>query len=151
MNKFIDRLPQDIIDYIIPFTYQLQNKPLLCDIKNYKETKDLVLELYYKWWIIYMGETEPEHKYWLINNIIAYINNYKATMYGYVEDFYNIFRRNQYLQTHEDINNYVSSLENKSVDRQINIIWSLLTPKERNDIINDFLEDNPILTTALHF
>ena len=150
MNKFIHRLPEDIIDYIIPYTYQLQNKQLLCDIKNYKETKDIVLELYYNLWIIYMEETEPEDKYWLINNIIAHINNYKATMYGYVENFYNIFRRNQYLQTYEDINNYVSILETKPVDSQINIIWALLTPKERYDIINEFQESTQNLTIALH-
>lgn len=49
MDIFINKLPDDIIQYIIPYTYQLQNKPLLNDIKNYKETKDIISELYYNY------------------------------------------------------------------------------------------------------
>lgn len=32
MNKFINRLPLDIVLQIIPYTYHLQNKNLLHDI-----------------------------------------------------------------------------------------------------------------------
>jgi len=138
MNIHIRKLPQDIVDYIIPYTYQLQNKPLLEDIKNYNESKELILDLYYNYYIVNLEETEPEDKYWIVNDLIGFINNYQATMYGYVENFYNIFRRNQYLQTCESINSYVSNLETKPVDSQINIFWALLTPKERNEFIVSF-------------
>jgi hypothetical protein len=139
MNIHIRKLPQDIVDYIIPYTYQLQNKPLLEDIKNYNETKELILDLYYNYWIVNLEETDPEDKYWFVNDLIGFINNYQATMYGYTDNFYNTFRRNQYLQTYEDINKYVSNLETKPVDSQINIFWALLTPKERNEFIVSFL------------
>ena len=76
-----------------------------------------------------------EDKYWLINDIHAYANNYKATMYGYLDKFYNIFKRNKYLKTNEDIDNYVSNLEKKDVSSQINVFLGLLTIKERNNII----------------
>ena len=39
MNCYINKLPSDIISIIIPYTYNLQNKQLLDDIINYKETK----------------------------------------------------------------------------------------------------------------
>jgi hypothetical protein len=52
MADFIKRLPVDIILQIIPYTYNLQNKNLLNDIINYKEMRNLLLELYYKYWII---------------------------------------------------------------------------------------------------
>jgi hypothetical protein len=66
-------------------------------------------------------------------------------MYGYTEKFYNIFRRNQSLQSCETINNYVNLLEDKQVDSQINILWALLTPKERSDIIVSMQESNQFL------
>jgi len=138
MNIHIRKLPQDIVDYIIPYTYRLQNKPLLEDIKNYNESKELILDLYYKYYIVNFEEAEPEDKYWIVNDLIGFINNYQATMYGYTDNFYNTFRRNQYLQTCESINSYVSNLETKPVDSQINIFWALLTPKERNEFIVSF-------------
>ena len=145
MNIHIRKLPEEIVDYIIPFTYQLQNISLLEDIKNFNKTKKIVLELYYNYWIVYFNEEVHEDKCWLINGLIAFFNNYEATMYGYTEKFYNIFRRNQSLQSNETINNYFSLLEDKQVDSQINILWSLLTPKERSDIIVSMQENNQFL------
>jgi hypothetical protein len=94
MNDLIKKLPTDIFNYIIPFTYNLQNKILLDDIINYQQCKFKLLELYYIYWIQIAQSVDPEEdKNWLINDIIAYSNNYKATMFGYVEKFYNIFKR----------------------------------------------------------
>jgi len=56
-------------------------------------------------------------------------------MFGYVDNFYNIFKRNKYLKTNEDIDTYVDNLEKKDVSSRINIFLGLLTIKERNDII----------------
>jgi hypothetical protein len=139
MDDFIKRLPTDIILQIIPYTYNLQNKNLLNDIVNYKETRTLLLELYHKYWIIDAQMLDPEEdKNWLINDIFAYANNYKATMFGYVDNFYNIFKRNISLQTIEAIDKYVNKLEEKDVQRQINIFLGLLTMNERNDLITAF-------------
>jgi hypothetical protein len=136
MNDFMNKLPRDIVLQIIPYTYQLQNKNLLNDIINYKKAKTALLELYYKYWIIDLQSIDPdEHKYWLINDIFAYANNYNASMYGYVYNFYNIFKRNMFLKTNEDIDTYVINLEKKDVSSQINIFLGLLTIEERNDII----------------
>jgi len=132
----MNRLPKDIVLHIIPYTYQLQNKNLLEDIVNFTESRKILFELYHKYWIIGMQYHDlNEDKYWLINDIYAYANNYKATMYGYVDNFYNIFKRNKYLKTNEDIDNYVSNLEKKDVSSRINIFLGLLTIKERNNII----------------
>jgi hypothetical protein len=139
MNKFINRLPLDIVLQIIPYTYHLQNKNLLDDIINYNETKKVLFELYHKCWIIDRESLDPEEdKNWLINDIFCYANNYHATMYGYVEKFYNIFKRHLCLQTNEDIDKYVYNLEKKEVITQINIFLGLLTVKERNNIIINF-------------
>jgi hypothetical protein len=87
-----------------------------------------------------MSEYEEE-KNWLINDIFAYANNYNATMYGYIDKFYNIFKRNKYLQTKVQIDKYVNKLEKEQAITQINIFLGLLTIQERNDIIIAFLKN----------
>jgi len=149
MKEFIQKLPLDIVLQIIPYTYNLQNKNLLNDIINYKETKTMLLELYHNFWIIEMQSQEEEDKNWLINDIIAYTNGYNATMFGYVDNFYNIFKRNIFLQTNEDIDKYIYNLYNKEVTTQINIVLALLTIKERQDLISAFLVVNESITIFL--
>jgi hypothetical protein len=56
-------------------------------------------------------------------------------MYGYVESFYNIFKRNAFLQSNQDIDRYILNLEKKDVARQINVFLGMLRTEERNDII----------------
>ena len=139
MQKFIQRLPTDIILRIIPYTYNIQNKDLLMDIVNYKETKKILCRLYRILWIIERQSQDPnDDKNWLINDIFAYANDYIATMWGYTDHFYNIFKRNKYLQSNEEIDKYVYNLQKKDVSVQINIFLGLLTIKERNDIIIAF-------------
>jgi len=137
MKDLIERLPREIILEIIPYTYNVQNKNLLNDIKNYKESKQTVFELYYNCWIIHMGYPieSLEDKNWVINDLLLYANNNKASMYGYVDKFYNIFKRNIYLQTNKDVDKYANILEKKHVTTQFNIVFSLLTVEERNNFI----------------
>lgn len=143
MTELIKKLPLDIVLQIIPYTYEVQDKTLLNDIVNYKESKTILLDLYYQFWIIENQMTDPEEdKNWLINDIFAYANNYKATMFGYVDHFYNIFLRNKFLLSNIEVENYVYNLTKKDVSRQINIFLGLLTAKEREDIIANFLAEN---------
>ena len=139
MEQLMNRLPLDVIFFnIIPYTYSVQNKTLLHDIVNYHETKLLLSQLYYNFWIEQSQQDEPEVKIWLINDIYAYANHDVAGMYGWIEPFYNIFKRNTFLQTNEKIDNYLHLLERKHVTSHINIFLGLLTPKERNDVMDAF-------------
>lgn len=135
MKDFIQRLPRDIILYIIPYTYNLQNKNLLNDIINYKKTRTLLLELYYEYWIINIQQIEEPDidKYWLIKDIYGYANNYNDTMY--VDKFYNIFKRNMSLQTTEAVDKYKNNLLEKNLKTQINIFLGLFTTSERNHFV----------------
>jgi len=141
MKDFIERLTMDIILQIIPYTYSLQNKDLLNDIIHYKESRTLLLELYHHYWIIEAQMQDPEEDInWLINDIIAYANNDIATMFGYNNHFYNIFKRNAFLKTKtiKSIDKYVNKLNKKKVQTQINIFLGLFTIHERNDLITEF-------------
>jgi hypothetical protein len=136
MRELIEKLPMDIVLQIIPYTYHLQNKDLLDDIKSYTETKTLLFNNYYNYWIIFIQSQEPQDKYWLVNDLFAYTNNYNPTMNGYVEQFYNIFKRNIFLQGNQDIDRYILNLEKKHVNSQINVFLGMLTPNERSELIN---------------
>jgi len=139
MKKFISRLPTDIVLRIIPYTYNIQNKNLLIDITNYNATKKILYTLYYNLWIIERQSTDPnDDKNWLMNDILGYANNGIATMCGYNDHFYNIFKRNRHLQTNEEIDKYVYNLRQKEVSVQINIFLGLFTIKERSDVIMSF-------------
>jgi len=140
----LQKIPTDIISRIISYTYNLQNKNLLDDIINYKETKTLLFELYYNLWIVERDGYVNEDKEWLINDIFAYANNYNAGMFGYIDNFYNIFKRNLHLQTNEKIDKYIYKLQKKTLLSQINIFLGLFNIKERGDIIHNFPRVNEI-------
>jgi len=135
LAELVEKLPLDLVLQIIPYTYHLQNKELLDDIKSYSETKTILSNYYYNYWIVSLEEPEDGDKYWLINNLFSFVNNYKPTMDGYVEQFYNIFKRNAFLETSQDIDSYILQLEKKNVTTQINIFLGLLTLEERNEFI----------------
>lgn len=137
MEKIIKKLPLNVILRIIPYTYTLQSKQLLDDIVNYKESKKILSDVYYNFWVIEMQSSFIEtDKWWLLNDIFSYANDYNPICNGYIEKFYEIFKRNTFLQTNEKIDKYLSFLEKKNVLSQINIFLGLLSINERNEIIN---------------
>jgi len=145
LQQRINNLPLDIVRYIIPFTYSPTNKKILEDIVNFHTIKQVLLDLYFRYWIIELDEIEPEDKYWLLNDIYRHYNNDKAHIYGYVDDFYNRFRRNILLFTKskEEIEEYFNlHIINKNANAQINILLGLLTPNERNYLVNGFYIHN---------
>lgn len=142
VGRFIKRLPDDIKNHIIPYTYNLQNKKLLDDIQNYRMTKMVLCELYYFWWIEWVGDNESEDKHWLFNDLVAYTNDYNATMNGFIDKFYNIWGRNVFLKKRKGIDIYFQKIERKNVLTQINIVLGLLTPKERDEMVMNITERN---------
>ena len=137
LQSIFSRLPKDIINYIIPYTYNVQDKKLLHEIQNYVITNMMIRELYYQEWVINMASWPSEAEDWLINNLFGYATNYIAIAGGNVDNFYNIFYRNIKLKTEEDVDKYVKYIETMPVSRQINIFWALLTIEERKEFILD--------------
>jgi hypothetical protein len=137
MSYFIQRLPIDIVRRIIPYTYQIQEKTLLNDITHFIEIKLQLQELYHNYWTIEMQSPDAsEYIFWLINDIVRYANNYNPTMNGYVDKFYNIFKRHISLQTEDQIDQYMSKLdETDNVPTQINVFIGLLTIQEREELL----------------
>ena len=115
LNKLINTCPKEIIYLIMSYTINPQPILLRDDIKNYYTSKIIISELYYQRWI------ESEDKNWLINDIIAYINDFQPTMYGYSNRFFNLWLRNRMIINGNDVNIYYNLLEKKSVESQINL------------------------------
>ena len=129
-NILLLPLPRDIINMIIPYTYNLQNKIILEDIQNYQVSRAQIKKLYYKSWITYINTIVPEDREWVLQNLFKYVNNY----YLPTADFYKIFLKcNLSAATRPNAN-----LSKLSVDSQINIYWGLLTPSERTQMINSY-------------
>jgi hypothetical protein len=135
LPAIFSRLPADIINHIIPYTYNVQDKTLLHEIQNYVITNMMIRELYYQEWVINMAAWPSDADEWLINDLFGYANNYIAIAGNYIDKFYNIFYRNTKLKTEEDVDKYVKYIETMPVCRQINIFWALLTMQERKEFI----------------
>jgi hypothetical protein len=144
MKKQMRRLPTEVIQYIIGYTVAPQSPNLRKDIHSFVESKRRIMYLYDQYWTVDMGELEDEYKYWIANDIISYANNYQGTVFGLVDNFYTIFYRNLRLKNTFDIGVFWNHLQKKSVDTQINLLWGLLLPDERDALISVF-PDGPIL------
>jgi len=145
MKRYLSRLPCEIIQHIIGYTLQPQSSDLCKDIHSYIKSRRHIMYLYDQFWTVDMGDCENKYKNWLANDIVSYINNQQGTMYGFVDNFYNVFYRNLQLKNSEYIECYFNKLESNSVDTEINILWGLLLPEERDHIISIF-PDGPIFT-----
>jgi hypothetical protein len=137
MNFPFSDLPMDIINQIIPYTYLLQSKELLEDIRSYYISKKSIEDIYFNIFFDDYFVDDKVDKSWLINDLFAFANDYNPTMFGFVDSFYDIFSRNRMLKKDfYKINNFIGLLENNSIEKQINIFWGLFTPEERNDFID---------------
>tara|TARA_B100000686_G_C16737339_1_gene944450 strand:+ start:124 stop:579 length:456 start_codon:yes stop_codon:yes gene_type:complete len=144
VDTFIQRLPQDIINSIIPYTYQPQSETLLKDIRNYSKTINLIRNLYYQYWTVYKGYSEIEGKWQLINDIERYANNDIPTMLSFIDKFRHIWFRNFTLNNNDEFDNFIEKFVLKSTPTQINMFWGILIPQERHEFIdkifNEFLQ-----------
>ena len=136
MIDFIKLLPDDIIQKIISYSYSPQPKKLLADIRDYTHTLNFVGYIYYNRWIIDEGESEPEDRNWLANDIIRYISCHDDRGTWLCQD--HILRRlfliNDLLQSQR----YVYILDKMTAEQELRRYWGLMLPKERHEMIDRF-------------
>jgi len=130
-------LPENIVNYIIPFTYKFQPKELLEDIVSFDKSRKLITDIYFVRWYNFASTEANEDKNWLINDVIRYLNEDVATMYGYTQNFHNIFVRHIMLKnaTKEKILKFITKTDYYLVNTQIKIFWGLMNPLEREQFI----------------
>lgn len=139
-ENMLCNLPYDIILHIISYSYSVQNKKLLADIKNFHDTSNKIKNIYRMKWMTIIHDTMDANiaaDEWLINDVFSYVNNYVASIYGYTKSFYNIFRRIPRLKKTRDINKYFSIVEKYNSKTQFNIVWGLMIEDERNEFCRE--------------
>ena len=78
MERYMKRLPTEVVDKIFTYYYSPQSEDLLEDIKNYNKTLKAIKKIYYDFWInnwpVPFKPAPNQDKYWLINDIISFSN-----------------------------------------------------------------------------
>lgn len=133
VTDFVQKLPEDIINRIIPFTYSPKSQTFLYDIRNYHKTLNLIEEIYFSYWAS-RGFTELDSQWLLIFHIKTYANNNREPS-SFFDSFRHVWFRNFILNNNDDFDNFMVKYLLKPVQTQINMFWGILTPGERIDFI----------------
>ena len=117
MWDLINKLPLDILNYVLPFTYKPQPSVMLIDLVSFVSTKSEISLIYEKRYSELLEFEQNADKNWLVSDILHFmklkINKhcyYKKCLYLY-NDFMCI---------------------KKDSCSQFNIFWTLLNPNERS-------------------
>lgn len=130
----IQSLNDDLQQKILGYTYSPQPKTLLSDICDYRNSLECTKEYYFVKFMV--DEEDFVHKTdanWMLDDMFEYVANNIFRI-----DYYEFWRRLYMLRnmTEVEINGYVCNVFfDKNVETQINIMWGLLTPVEREEII----------------
>ena len=141
--EIIQKLPEDVMRYIIPYTYAVQPKELLEDIRSYYVTLKKAKDIYKRYWNV-KEENEcnccgvpNEDIDWLINDIFGFMNEDVATMIEYVPNFCDLWLRCLRLYSYEQVLEYMKVFEKKSAITQVNMMWGLMKPNERMEFVKE--------------
>jgi len=137
MAEIIKRLPTDLINRIIPYTYNPQSKELLEDIHSYFTTKQIISEIFYKRYEYLFAYEKDADMNWLVSDILCFMNHNRSTFYRYSEKLYEIYARNYMLRNVDRsiIKKIANNAYNKNIHFQFRINWGLLLPEERENFI----------------
>lgn len=135
LNRLLQLLPEELIIYIISYTYSPQTLKLTNDIRNFVASNNILQELYYERWMHTFEYEENANQNWIDNDLIGYMNQGQATMHGYRKNFYDIIARNYFVNEKMHKNFSRSIRHSNSVKRTNSLLWGLFTIEERNDFL----------------
>ena len=119
-KQFFHSLPQDVLSYILPFTYKTQCPFLLDDIRNFVVTKTAIQLIYYERNKDLL-EYEPNADLnWLINDILVFHKNH--------------INKDSYKKMIYLLDEYV--FLQKNIHFRFNTFWSFMSPFKRILFIN---------------
>jgi len=136
MRKFLQSLPEEIKNHIISYTYSPQSLKLMEDVQNYVSSKNIVQTLYYnRWNHTFFYEEQADHN-WLYNDLIGYMNEGQATMFGYRARFHDILSRNYSINLNSELyRKFLRKQYSECVKPTNNLLWGLLKVEERNEFL----------------
>jgi hypothetical protein len=113
------KLPLHIIHHIFSYSYHVQSKQLLSDIKNYYSTKQ------------FLFESQPLT--FIIHDLHYFINWFQE---DFISSYYATFFRHYMIFSIAGVLQYIHMMQRFPLQTQINIIWGLMRPAERNEFIS---------------
>jgi hypothetical protein len=137
VKERIQQLPPEIIRMIIPYSYSPQPKVLIHDLHSYFESKKTICEMFYLRYVDILTHETHADMNWLVNDILCFMNNHRASYHKYCDQLYDICSRNYMLRnadTHT-IRKIVNNSYNKNIHFQFRVYWGLLLPEEREQFI----------------
>lgn len=136
MNKFIKKLPTEIIDIIISYTYKPQSIELRNDIISFVLTKNIIINIFKKRYYNYnftFVDIQPLLSFHIYNFLIGLKNIYADCK----NKLYEISKRNYILNNKNNCFVYNVIREfSKNNNFLFKIFWGLFTPEERNHFID---------------
>jgi hypothetical protein len=127
LQLLLHKLPVHIVHHILSYSYNVQSKKLLSDIKNYYATKQLLFE------------SQP-HTF-ILHDLHYFINWFQA---DYVYSYYSTFLRHYMISSIASVLQYIDMMQRFPLQTQINIIWGLMRPDERNEFLSITMTYNKI-------
>jgi hypothetical protein len=136
IEALISLLPEDvIINHIIPFTYSVQPRKLLIDIRSYVDDYAFLENVY----------TFEYNEEMLLYDLVTFCNNGKFPTWGLEPKYDEIVRRHFLYKSIRD-----SKLQllifmafhrkmGQLCERKNRFLWGLLRPRERASFINKYL------------
>jgi hypothetical protein len=132
------RLPSELVSKILLYL-EYQPKALMEDIKSYVKSKDIASLDYYNFWL---GEWHlAEDRVWLLYDISAFINRHNTLKSGYVNNYFDLFRKMYMLQnsSYPQVFRAIKGFNTMyKTNYQINVLWGLMTLDERTCFLNSY-------------
>lgn len=123
----MNKLPKDLIyNHIVPFTYQLQDKKLLLDIRSFVTDYNIL-----------------EHLYFCDYSSIILLNDLQVFIYDSNKYIFSRFNKMKGKAKLQACHYEISFFNNKTfnTEMKVRLLWGLLTPFERTKFINKFIID----------
>jgi len=133
--ELISKLPEDIVNRIIPYTYNIQCKELLEDVVHYNNSLRRIIKIYKKsvWCPLpqnYYIEANNPYKKGLLFDLCTHTYLNAEIFIGNV----NIWDRSISFNKFKNYKNR-NHFNSIPVMRKIKIMWGLMTMKERDNFI----------------
>lgn len=131
MAEIIRRLPADLINIIMSYSYSPQPIEIRKDIHSYFETKPVIRNIFYEKYEYQLVFERDADLNWLVCDLLCFMNRARNRFYKQeISLFYEIYKKPV------PIKKISNPTYNRELHTEFGVYWALLTPKDRIRFIN---------------
>ena len=133
MAEIIRRLPADLINIIISYTYTPQPIEIRKDIRSYFETKKTIRNMFYERYEHLLHKKRDADINWLVSDLLLFMDRPRSR-FRILECklIYEVFKKSHMIQQKIE----KPHLRNRDLYAEFNVYWGSLTPEKRIQFIN---------------